>query len=359
MPETALANVFSAMRAPTGEYRGASTALRFSSPEQEFAALREGCGVFDLGWKSRARVEGQDRVRWLNGMISNNIRDLQPGHGVYAFVLNPQGRIQGDLYAFAQNDSILLETDVSQASVFASLKRYIIMDKVTLTEVSDEITGIGVQGPRAAELLRKLGVLRELAELESERCELNGVEGLLVRLDAPVAPRFEILAPVNRVAEIWQALVDAGVTPVGSDALELMRIFSGITAYGVDIRDRDLPQETGQMRALSFTKGCYIGQEIVERIRSRGQVHRQFTGFLFDGELPQPGAKVEAEGKEVAEITSAAVLPLPQGEIAAGLGYIRREVMDAELRSGETRVRLSGLPFQTAQNEAQQPTSAA
>ena len=342
-----------------GEYCGARTALRFSSPEQEFAALREGCGVFDLGWKARARVEGQDRVRWLNGMISNNIRDLQPGHGVYAFVLNPQGRIQGDLYAFAQSDSILLETEASQATLFASLKRYIIMDKVTLTDVSEEMSAVGVQGPGAAELLRKLGVLRELAELEFERCELNGVAVVLVRLDAPVAPRFEIIAPANSVAQIWNALVKAGALPVGSETLELMRIFSGVPALRMDIRDRDLPQETAQMRALSFTKGCYIGQEIVERIRSRGQVHRQFTGFMFEGELPQPGAKIEAQGKEVGEITSTAMLPLQEGGIAAGLGYIRREAMDAELTSGGTRVHLSALPFRTAQRNAQQPTSAA
>ena len=182
-----------------------------------------------------------------------------------------------------------------------------------------------------------------------------------MRLDAPLAPAFQIVAPAEEAPRIWQSLINAGATPVGCEALELMRIAGGVPAYGQDIRDRDLPQETGQLRALSFTKGCYIGQEIVERIRSRGQVHRQFTGFLFDGVLPPPGIKIEAAGKEVGEITSAATLPLTEAPLAAGLGYIRREAIAAELTAGGSRVHVSPLPFAAVQKESpkEAPTSAA
>ena len=113
----------------------------------------------------------------------------------------------------------------------------------------------------------------------------------------------------------------------------------GIPRYGIDIRERDLPQETEQERALNFSKGCYVGQEIVERIRSRGQVRRKFTGFEVNGPLPSPGSKVLVDGKEVGEITSAASLPLSGGERRVALGYIRREVSDARQASGGRRER--------------------
>ena len=134
---------------------------------------------------------------------------------------------------------------------------------------------------------------------------------------------------------------------MGSAALELLRITAGIPRYGQDIHDRDLPQETGQQRALSFTKGCYIGQEIVERIRSRGSVHRQFTGFEIDGPLPAPGTKLQAGGKEAGEITSSAYLPLDDRERAVALGYIRREFAgpEQELRVKDAKARVAVLPF--------------
>jgi aminomethyltransferase len=125
----------------------------------------------------------------------------------------------------------------------------------------------------------------------------------------------------------------------------LCRISRGIPQFGVDIRDRDLPQETGQSRALNFTKGCYLGQEIVERIRSRGAVHRQFTAFQVEGALPEPGAKIVAEEKEVGEITSSAILPLPSGDRAVALGYLRREAAAKELLAAPAKLKPVALPF--------------
>ena len=142
-------------------------------------------------------------------------------------------------------------------------------------------------------------------------------------------------------------LVKGGARPVGTAALEFLRIVSGIPRYGQDIRERDLPQETEQERALNFSKGCYIGQEIVERIRSRGNVHRKFTGFLVDGPLPSAGTKIQAEGKDVGEITSAASLPLSGGERPVALGYIRREVAlsPKTLDAGGARLTVANVPL--------------
>jgi aminomethyltransferase len=149
------------------------------------------------------------------------------------------------------------------------------------------------------------------------------------------------------VRQLWDELLRAGATPVGSEALELHRIVSGIPRYGVDIRERDLPQETEQVRALNFSKGCYVGQEIVERIRSRGAVHRKFSGFIADAGEITTGSKVVAGEKEVGEITSVASLQLPAGNQTLALGYIRREVgtPGREVMIGAARAKVVQLPF--------------
>jgi folate-binding protein YgfZ len=169
----------------------------------------------------------------------------------------------------------------------------------------------------------------------------------VVRGDNPAVANYEIWVSSENADAIWNALVSTGAEEVHALALEAVRIASGIPKFGVDIRQKDLPQETGQERALNFTKGCYIGQEIVERIRSRGAVHRMLTGFEVSGQRPEAGFRIQDEGKDVAEITSVASIPAEGGERVLALGYGRREVMVAgrEFVVGETKVRVSALPF--------------
>jgi folate-binding protein YgfZ len=332
-----------------GEYGGAETALAFSDPRTEFAALRSACGVYDLGWRRYFLISGRDRVRWLNGMVSNNVRDLQPGHGVYAFVLNPQGHILGDLYIYNRGDDFVVETDAAQTDkLYSHLKRFIIMDQVEF-KPAEEWTALGLQGPKAEETLRAAGMEHPaLQPLQSAQVKYRETEGTLVRGDHPLSPNYELWLAAEQAPALWDTLIKAGALPVGAEALEFARIAGGIPRYGQDIRERDLPQETGQMRALNFTKGCYIGQEIVERIRARGNVHRSFTGFrIVEGMLPAKGSKVQASGKEVGEVTSAAMLPAPEGDIAIALGYIRKEasVPGAVIELGASRARIESLPL--------------
>ena len=332
-----------------GEYAGAETALAFSDPRTEFAVLRSGCGVYDLGWRRYFTVSARDRVRWLNGMISNNVRDLQPGHGVYAFVLNPQGHILGDLYIYNRGDDFVLETDAGQADkVYSHLKRFIIMDQVEFKPAQDW-AAIGLQGPKAEEILRTAGIEPPALEpMQLSDVKLGATPATLVRGDHPLSTNYELWLTSDQAPALWDVLVKAGATPTGADALELARIAAGIPRYGQDIRERDLPQETGQMRALSFTKGCYIGQEIVERIRARGSLHRGFAGFrMVEGPLPAPGSKVQAAGKDVGEITSAVMLPAQEGEIAVALGYVRKEAgaPGATVEIGTSKAQVEALPF--------------
>ena len=319
----------------------------FGDVRAEFAALVSACGVFDLADRARIAVTGKDRVRWLNGMVSNKIRDLGDGSGVYAFVLNPQGRILADLYAYNQGESLLLETEQSQLeNLLTIFKRYIIMDDVRLENMDQQLAAIGIAGPKSRAVLRSAGLeLPELAPLQFVDLPWRDSKVTVVMGDNPGVNCFELwLSPPQR-DEVWEALVQAGAAPVGATALELLRVASGVPRYGQDIRERDLPQETEQERALHFSKGCYIGQEIVERIRSRGAVHRKFSGFIVEGSLPPAGAKIQAEEKDVGEITSAASLPLATGELAVALGYVRREASEKPLNAGAAKLTLSSLPF--------------
>jgi aminomethyltransferase len=169
----------------------------------------------------------------------------------------------------------------------------------------------------------------------------------VVRGDNPAVSSFEIWISREKADGIWNSLVRAGAEEVHTDPLEALRIASGVPKFGVDIRQKDLPQETGQERALNFSKGCYIGQEIVERIRSRGAVHRMFTGFEVEGARLAPGFRIQEDGKDVAELTSVARVPTESGERILALGYGRREVMvpGKEFVLGDTKVRVAALPF--------------
>src|ERR1700726_1898521 len=336
--------------ASVSDYRGATTAARFGDPQAEFAVLRSGCGVYDLGFRTKISLTGGDRVRWLNGMVTNNIRDLAAGHGVYAFLLNPQGRILGDLYAYNRGESITVDTDRGQAEkILATFDHYIIMDDVEVTNLAEQLTALGLAGPDSHAVLAKAGfAVPELPPLQMQTVPWQGIDCTIVRCEDPQHTSYEIWMAPDRVRQLWDALLAAGATPVGSEALELQRIVSGIPRYGVDIRERDLPQETEQARALNFNKGCSLGQEIVERIRSRGAVHRKFTGFLTESTEPiAAGTKIVAGEKEVGEITSAASLQLPAGNKVVALGYIRRElgVPAREVTLGTLKASVVQLPL--------------
>ena len=359
---TALQEQSAGLGGIAGEYRGATTALRFNDPQAEFAALRARCGVYDLGYRAKVSLTGGDRVRWLNGMVTNNIRDLEVGQGVYAFLLNPQGHILGDLYAHNRGDSIVVDTDRNQVEkILATFDHYIIMDDVEVKNLSESVTTLGISGPRSREVLEAAGIAipetKPLQMVEARcTCECKCVQCTAVRGDDPAVESYELWLAPGEVSKTWDALVAHGAVPIGSEALEMHRVVSGIPLFGVDIRERDLPQETEQARALNFNKGCYIGQEIVERIRSRGAVHRKFSGFVADADQPiASGMKILSGEKEVGEVTSVASLRAPNPEKTVALGYIRREIgtPGREVVIGSMKATIVALPVPDSILEAQ------
>jgi folate-binding protein YgfZ len=296
--------------------------------QSQLTALLGHAGVYKLAGTGWLRVTGGDRLRWLAGMLTNGIQQQELGTGSYNFILSAQGRIQGDCYAYVREEDVLLQTSAEQVQqLMTLLDRFIIMDDVELADVSAEWHGIGVAGPKAAEILAT--VSPEGADsMQPLQLRTYESKSMLIAAYSPIVPRFEIwCSDITEAAAVRSALVAAGATDCNAASAEDLRILSGVPRYGIDIRDKDLPQETAQTRALSFSKGCYIGQEIVERIRSRGAVHRTFTGFLIEGELPAAGTTLELDGKAAGEITSAVAIPFKQGEKKIALGYIRREAL--------------------------------
>jgi folate-binding protein YgfZ len=314
-------------------YAGAHTPQAFSTPQEELAAALSGAACFDLGYRTRIRVTGEDRLRWLNGMVSNTIQTLPEGQGNYNFILNAQGRIQGDCYIYRRASDVLLDTDRSQASrLFTHLDHFIIMDDVELHSLDETTTGFGLTGPQAALTLRTLGLdPSTLAPMSFADTELAGVPITLVRAFGELRPRFELWFAPEHALSIWTALTTANATPIGINSVEALRVLEGTPRYSADITDRHLPQETAQTRALNFTKGCYLGQEIVERIRSRATVHRTLGHFRVEGVTPAVQVDLHATDNPsavIGQLTSIAEIDASNYRGTVAIGSIRTEALE-------------------------------
>ena len=306
-------------------HQGRQMVRQWRDPQHELLSILGLAAVYDLGYRCLLRVSGGDQVRWLNGMITNTVRDLEPSRSNYSFVLNAQGRILGDATAYRCSDHILLATDESQAeALMAHFDHFIIMDDVELGKVNGQ-TALGVAGPRAEAVLGTAGLKTPEGEWSFVECDWEGHRVMVSREYSPVTQRFAIWLPEASAARLWEKLREAGVEPAGIDALEMLRVAEGVPLYGVDFDEKYLSQEVDAVRPLHFQKGCYLGQEIVERIRSRATVHRQMRLLELEGSQPELPAQIMAEGQAVGEITSVADIALPGGRKTLALGMVRNE----------------------------------
>jgi folate-binding protein YgfZ len=304
------------------------TKIMANNPQYELNQIRENAAFASLDDRAFLRVTGSDATRWLNGMVTNSIQSLAPGEGNYNFLLNAQGRIQGDCTIYRDGDGFLLETAANQVeTIQRHLDHFIIMDDVELSTEYKEKQSLLLLGPKAASVLTALD-LPTPDPLRLIHAEHTSGPILMLTPSAPSRPHYELWTDAGSIANLRSAILAAGATEASATALEQFRLLEATPRFGQDIRDRDLPQETAQTHALHFNKGCYLGQEIVERIRSRGQVHRTFMPFRLTGDLPTLPAPIEANGKSVGELTSAALVPLPEGPKILALGYVRREALE-------------------------------
>jgi folate-binding protein YgfZ len=253
----------------------------------------------------------------LHNVTSNDIKGLKPGSGCYAFLLTPQGRILADLYLWAYPEHYLIDTEAELTQkVLTHILKYKVADQIELEDVTSATISLGVEGPGAAAILSSLG-----APVPAEYQQLPWGDETVAGITLTGQPGFRIYGAASRLDPLVAQLAAAGVKPATADDARLVRIENGKPRYGEDILETSLPQETRQMHAVSFSKGCYLGQEIVERIRARGHVNRELVRFELDqSEPPAPGTKLAVSGADT-EVTSAVYSP-GRGKTVA-LGYTR------------------------------------
>ncbi len=320
--------------------------------EAEYRALKEGAGLLDLSPRGLILASGKDAPRFLHGMLSNEVKGLEMGRGNYAFLLDVHGHILADLQILRTGDtSFLLICDPQLTEVILkTLRRYIIADVVKLEYQSAQTACLGLEGPCAREVLREAVGFDPPHMHALEHLYLEDLQARLIRASFAGEEGFWILCTPDQATKVWQKSLEAGpalgLKPAGWEALEIRRIEAGILRYGADITEKNLPQETGQMQAFSFSKGCYIGQEVVERIRSRGHVNRMLAGLLLEGEQKvPPGTEILAGDKPVGAVTSSVYSLGLRRNIA--LGYLRREHAEAgkQVMAGTVPAKVANLPF--------------
>jgi aminomethyltransferase len=268
-----------------------------------YEALRQTAAWMDLSARGRIRVTGEDRKRLLHAMTTNHIEKMRPGDVVYAFFLNAQGRILADAWIYCAEDHLLLDVEPeTRRKVYEHLDRYIIADDAALEDITDQTAEIAVEGPQAESAPRS---------------------GLVLAISSTGQPGYRMIVPaVEREAVIGQ-LRAAGIPEATAEEARVVRIENGVPRYGEDMTEAQLVHETRQLHAVHFQKGCYLGQEIVERVRARGQVHRMLYPIRIESQAPPaPGEKVFSGGEECGFVTSAAWSPA-QGCVRA-LAYLRK-----------------------------------
>jgi folate-binding protein YgfZ len=302
--------------------------------------LRETAAWFDISARGRIRATGEDRKRLLHAMTTNHVEGLEPGQGLYAFFLNAQGRVLADTIVLCGEDHLLISTEPeTRQRIFEHIDHFIIADDVTLEDATDATCEFALDGPEAAERLAQLGAPLPAAGYAFVAWN----DATVVSASATGEPGYRLIAPVEGKVEL-QALL-AGIAPGASpEDVLAVRLEYGLPRYGDDITERYIAHETGQMHALNFQKGCYLGQEIVERVRSRGLVNRQLTALSIAGTaVPARREKILNGEKEVGEVTSAAWSPAESAVRA--LAYLRLEAR----RSGGLRT-ADGAEVQVVQH---------
>jgi tRNA-modifying protein YgfZ len=291
-----------------------------------YEELRESAARIDMSRYGKISATGEDRARLMNAMATNDIKSLDPGEGCYTFFLNSQGRILGDAVIFNLGESLLVHTEPdTRLKLQEHLDTYIIADDVTLADETEQWATIGVEGPKSG---AKIEAISGTLPSRDFGVALWG-GGFVAKVSATGAPGYRIFCPASQHSRLIETLQAAGVEEADSEAVQVVRLEHGKPRYGEDITERYLAQETNQMHAVSFSKGCYIGQEIVERVRSRAQIHRVLTPVRINCRLaPASGAKLKVDGNNVAEITSAAFSPALNEVVA--LAYVRVEQVQAK-----------------------------
>jgi aminomethyltransferase len=330
----------------------------FGSPSEEYEAAIRSAGLHDRSYRGLIEIGGCDRAAWLHNFVTNTVKTLQPGDGNYAFALNTKGRVVFDCNMLVHPETIWLDVERSHvAAAMTHLGRYIITEDVTLTDLSDQFVRLALLGPKAADVLAGLGASSApaMAQLQHAALPMAGKHRPFMRHDFAGVFGAELWVEAVDADQCWSHLLDIGrhadLRPVGLAAVETLRIEAGIPWLGKDIDEDVLPAETLQIeRGISYVKGCYLGQEIVERMRSRGSLARQLSGLRIEGDVrPDLPASIRIGGGDAGRVTS--ICQSPHVGAIIGLGYVRSAMSEAgtpvtiATRAGTFPAALAALPF--------------
>lgn len=299
----------------------------------------DGTGLIDCSHRAVLRLTGPDRQTFLQGMVSNDVAALAPGQGCHAAFLDSTGHMLAELYVHAVPGSLLIETDSRcLGRLAATLDKYLIMEKVEIADVSSEWAILSVQGDGArAALASVLNVpIPDLAPITNVAVETtDGAKGYLIAMSHSRASGYDLWLPASAAGVVREQVIAAGAGPLGEEAAEILRVEAGIPAWGTELSEEVLLPEAEISDAISYTKGCYIGQEIVARLHARGHTNRALRGILLaqGAETPKLGDVVKIPddqpdaGRPIGRITSAVASPHFGGRPLA-LGYVRKEYLD-------------------------------
>jgi folate-binding protein YgfZ len=340
---------------------GAEVVSDYGDARAEHAVLCESAGVIDLSFRSRLCLTGADRARFLHGQVTNDVKSLRAGSGCYAALVTAKGKMQSDLNIYCFQDELLLDFEPGLAGMVTQrLEKYIVADDVQVVDVGPHYGLLSVQGPYAVTVVRETGLCNETPANPFSFVKVAGATlGEIHLMNQPRlgSAGFDLFVPTASLGAVADKLIaaaqSAGGRTCGWQAFEAARIEAGIPRYGADMDETNIPIECGiEERAVSYSKGCYLGQEVINRIHSFGHVTKTLRGLRLAADLnalPVKGDKLLHTGKEVGYITSALASPVLKMNVA--LGYVRKEVnqLGTELTlrstSGESLVSIVELPF--------------
>jgi folate-binding protein YgfZ len=322
------------------------------TPGETVEAVRRGAGLFVLEGRGVLVVGGGDRVRWAQGMLSADVAALEaqgPGAGCYTLLLTAQGRVVADFHVLLRADALWLETErFAIPEAIARLEKFVIADDVLLGDQSGSLARLAIEGPRAPAILQKL-LGRELEQDAWADVEIAGVACMVAAYALAGGPGFQLFAPAEEGASVRTWLLElgaaAGLVEASSEAFEILRIEGGVPWLGLDLDESVLPDEAGLEHAVSTTKGCYTGQEVVARMRSRGRISHRLVGLRADALEPlRVGAEVLAAGRRIGEVTSATQSP-SAGPIALAYLRVPHDADGTDVEVEGIRTHVVQLPF--------------
>ena len=357
MASSPLAELQKRAGAKMGDDQSQHLPSAYTSSADEYDAATVGAGLVDRSDTGRLKLNGSDALDLLNRLSTNKLEDLEAGRGMHTVLTSNKGRILDLLFVLMQSDHLMVLTSPECRQKVADwIDFYTFVEEVVIEDVTERTTMLGVLGPKAAEVLGRFSgqEISPLSTYESVSSNIGDVDALVIRTDFAGLPGYDVIVPASQAEQLWTMLVEgeggSGATPVGTDALEVVRVEQGAPVYGRELSEDYNPLEADLLEFVSFNKGCYIGQEVVTRLDTYEKVQKHLVGLSWDSdETPASNCSLTLEGKKVGGITTAVTSPRLRRGI--GLGYVKKSQarpgvqLAAGSSGGEIEVTVEELPF--------------